>query len=78
MKCDYLHHMHEEIRLREIKQLVKDVIAVKNIARVFRTSNVLFLKQYYSYQDLWTLESQMRSQSKNWVISVASGSHLLI
>ena len=40
--------MHEEIRLREIKQLVKDVIAVKNIARVFRTSNVLFLKQYYS------------------------------
>ena len=80
MKCDYLHHMHEEIRLREIKHLVKDIIDIifKNVARVFRTSDVLFLKQYYSYQDLWTLESEMRSQSKNWVISVASGSHLLI
>lgn len=72
--------MHEEIRLREIKHLVKDIIDIifKNVARVFRTSDVLFLKQYYSYQDLWTLESEMRSQSKNWVISVASGSHLLI
>lgn len=70
----------KELRLRETKYFVKDIVAIKNLTKVFRTSNVLFLKQYYPCQDLWTFKSKMRSQSKQicldnqsqWPVAVLS------
>lgn len=63
----------KKFRLCEIRLFVKDVIAIKDLTKVFRTSTVLFLMQCHPCQDLWTLEIKRRSQSKeNWLISVAS------